>query len=235
MFKRKVFRIVALILLSCLLFTMVGCSSNSYEFQLGDKIGKDDDDDDKKFDFDFEIGKDKDKDKNDDFAAVVPSEPTVASKQVKSSISEYFSMSSEAQELVDSIIKESSEEVQISHNFEKQHGDSLVVTEIESGEGYKVLKIEAPNMVKILEGISVEDINTNSFSDMETFIKYQILDALQYGRYEMVTNTVRVNIVKNLYGEEVIERTNEYLDAIYGGLLTYYTEYMEELERRMSE
>ena len=238
MFKTLVLLILSLFLLS----TLVGCSgNNSYDFTLGEGRDYDDDDDDNKFIIDWDKLKDKNNNSNAGQNEVSVREEenetfTGVKQQVAESISDYFAMSNNSKKIVDSIIAESSEAEQISHNFEKEHISSLVIEEIEKSNNSMTIKVTAPDFVKIVSSISdTEKQYMSNVEDMSTLIKSRIIDAIESGDYETVTKTVTVNIIQDIYGNTQIERSNEYLDAIYGGLLSYYTQYMNEYNKEVGE
>lgn len=245
MFKRKCYRFIALIILSALLLSsLVGCSGEkSYDFTLG-QGRENDDDDDKKFEFDWGSLKDKDKENSseqiqDDSLVgdnTQVQEFTEAKQRVAESISGYFSMSDNSKKIIDSIIADSSEEEQIAHSFEKEHVNSLEIKEIKKSSESMVLEITAPDFVKIISGISdTEKQYISNIEDMSTLIKSRIIDSIESGNYKTVTKTVTVNIIQDIYGNTQIERSNEYLDAIYGGLLSYYIQYMDEYNKEVAE
>ena len=137
-----------------------------------------------------------------------------------------------------SFIKNSSESVQIAHEFDKKHVNNLVVEELEGDSSYKILKIVAPDFVSIVEEIRAkygEEIKSlSNKEDMAMFLRKHIIGILDSGNFKVVVNEVKVDIVDDEYGNEKILSTHEYLNAIYGGLVDYYAEFENSFNESMS-
>lgn len=89
------------------------------------------------------------------------------------------------------------------------------------------LSITAPDMKKILSQILSEDAVFDDEEKELDRIKDYVAKKLASGNFETLTKEVTVEIETDGDGFRIIEN-DEYYDAVYGGMLSYYDEIAEE-------
>jgi len=79
--------------------------------------------------------------------------------------------------------------------------------------------IKGPNLENLVSSL-VEEIDFSVFDDPQLELRNQIIQKLQNGKYEIKEWNVQVTWTQNEDGSIEIEKTKEYLDALYGGLVS---------------
>lgn len=101
--------------------------------------------------------------------------------------------------------------------------DAVAISVIDQRDTQLTLEITVPNMYELYSSVSLPaDTPQNDPAVLEQVEEY-IREALKNGDYSMVTNTVTVDTQK-VDGEIEIIPNFAYVDAIYGNMLSYYTE-----------
>lgn len=119
------------------------------------------------------------------------------------------------------LISESIHTDERAEKYAEKHGDlgtlidcnimkRVEITITDQSNDYAIVKISAPDMKELMNRDNVKS------DEIESYEK-NVVDALKNGDYNVVENTVKVNIVEE-NGKKDLEITEEYVDAVYGGL-----------------
>ena len=92
------------------------------------------------------------------------------------------------------------------------------------------LKITAPNMYELMNSLYTDDDWINKQDELYSGLEKAVKEKLEAGQFTYVTKTVEVNIIET-DGEKAIEDNFEYMDAMYGGLYTFYREIMTDADQ----
>lgn len=100
--------------------------------------------------------------------------------------------------------------------------DTVSYEIVKAGKNDITLDITAPDMKDIMDGIVSESTVVTDSAEETSRIQAYVINRLKSKDYKTVTNTVTVKIENDKDGNSCIIPTEEYLDAIYGGLYSYY-------------
>lgn len=166
---------------------------------------------------------------NESSATLIP-----VSKAVMKTISPEAGLGEDAKNIYEKLMADADEEDRLVYEFNKEHAANVQVQEIDNTDNEITLEITAPNLKKIIETILAENKDVlKEYSDSQAksnFLKKKIIEAVKSGEFETITNTVKVQYRNDENGDLEIIETDEYLNAIYGGLQEMYMEYSSKIE-----
>lgn len=90
-------------------------------------------------------------------------------------------------------------------------------------DNYVILEITAPDMKAILKNIASSDATFDDVAEEMTRIEDFVTQALMSDNLQFVTNIVEVEFVEHNDYFEIIPN-DEYVNAVYGGMISYYNE-----------
>lgn len=128
-----------------------------------------------------------------------------------------------------------SEEIKLAEDYEPAAINLMIhnlttVEILKSNKKSASLKITAPNMYELMNSLYADDDWINKQDELYSGLEKTVKEKLESGQFTYVTKTVEVNIIET-DGEKAIEDNFEYMDAMYGGLYTFYREIMTDADQ----
>lgn len=123
---------------------------------------------------------------------------------------------------------------------EKLNGaKNFEVKELEKTDDYVKLEITAPNLEKILDDVyneyKDELSQIKNEEDVVVFLEKKINEVIESEEFEIIKNQIKVEQFIDENGNLKIVETEDYLNAISGGLTDIYEAYQEKLAETESK
>lgn len=110
--------------------------------------------------------------------------------------------------------------------------DNVSYKIVKTGNTNMTVSITAPNMKDIMDGVVSETATFDDNSEETKRIQSYVINRLKDKDFKTVTNTVKVKIEREKDGQISIVPTEEYLDAVYGGLYSYYNSVLSKAKEK---